>query len=792
MNASTGVGDACACARGRRLIVLLIFCAALGSARIVSAADPRFLPEQVIVSRSNATRQPMDAQLIDFDGDGDLDLVTAGYLEDKVTWYENDGGAPPRFIAHVVTIDPNLDWQMPEGFADGASSIFAADLDKDGRMDVLVAAARANMIAWFHNDGGSPPAFTPRVITTSAMGAAAVRAADLNGDGHIDVVSASPADNHLVWYKNDGQASPTFTAQFIDSASPGVAVVAIADLDGDGDLDVLAGSDGNSTLAWYESSGGLNPSFIRRVISSSLPAIRSIVTGDVDHDGDLDVVVAVSGANSVIWFENNGAKPPAFTAHLITASTPDARSVFLADLDGDNDLDVLVASYGDDRVTWYENDGAAHPSFTPHVLSDLAFGANIVVAGDLDGDHDVDIVAAAYRDDKLTWFENQGGHPPTFHERTLAASLFGPLTIYTGDLDGDGDIDIAVASHLDDKVSWLENDGGSPPHFESHTIFIGAGASESIHIADADGDGDLDIIGSSVDDNTVAWYENMGGHPLHFEPHILNTNARHAESVWTADLAGNGHIDILSASSIDDKVAWYENLPQFFPLFPERIITVDPDTPLTGLNGDTDGVLTVRAADMNHDGHIDVLTASFFDNKIAWFENSGTQPATFTLHVISTNGVEARSVFPADIDGDGKMDAVSAYFGGNNVMWHENIGGSPPQFVDHVIATDLPLANWVYVADLNNDGHPDIVTNSIGNSSVAWLESDGNRPPSFTEHILTTTAVGAWSVHADDLDGDGDLDIISASFDGEDKIVWFENRTIVRRPNNAQNWMLYK
>ncbi|MGQ0502421.1 MAG: FG-GAP-like repeat-containing protein, partial [Panacagrimonas sp.] len=95
--------------------------------------------------------------------------------------------------------------------ADGANSTFSADLDGDGDLDVLSASRYDDKIAWYENDGGATPAFTLRIISTTADGARSVHAADLDGDGDLDVLSASGYDDKIAWYENGGGATPGFT-----------------------------------------------------------------------------------------------------------------------------------------------------------------------------------------------------------------------------------------------------------------------------------------------------------------------------------------------------------------------------------------------------------------------------------------------------------------------------------------------------------------------------------------------------------------------------------------------------
>src|SRR5262249_20774640 len=102
------------------------------------------------------------------------------------------------------------------------------------------------------------------------------------------------------------------------------------------------------------------------------------------------------------------AAVPFFTPAPISTTADGATSVAVADVDGDGDLDVLSASNKDDKIAWYENDGAAVPRFTLHTISITANGAASVAAVDLDGDGDTDVLSASFLDDKVAWYENDG------------------------------------------------------------------------------------------------------------------------------------------------------------------------------------------------------------------------------------------------------------------------------------------------------------------------------------------------------------------------------------------------
>jgi hypothetical protein len=199
-------------------------------------------------------------------------------------------------------------------------------------------------------------------------------------------------------------------------------------------------------------------------------------------------------------------------------------------------------------------------TFTERVISTAADGAWSVYATDVDGDGDTDVLSASANDNKIAWYENIGGSPPGFTERVISTSANGAVSVYATDVDGDGDTDVLSASYYDDKIAWYESDGGSPPIFTERVISTLADGASSVYATDVDGDGDADVLSTSWPDNKIAWYENLGTWPPIFGEHVISTAANGASSVYATDVDGDGDTDVLSASQGDDKIAWYENV----------------------------------------------------------------------------------------------------------------------------------------------------------------------------------------------------------------------------------------
>jgi VCBS repeat protein len=330
-----------------------------------------------------------------------------------------------------------------------AQSVFAADLNGDGAVDVLSAVAKR--IIWHKNNGGGKFG-KPKVITDQAQYAKAARAADLDGDGDLDVLAIAWANgDYVAWFENLGGG--TFgPQQVITTEANWAQSIYTIDLDGDGDVDVLSASAGDDKIAWYENLGGgtFGP---QRVITTFADYATSVYAVDLDGDGDADVLSTAANDDTVAWFENLGGGTFG-PQQVITTLADGAFSVHAADLDGDGDADVLSSSLGD-RIAWYENLGGG--AFGPlRVISKNKVRTPSIYAEDLDGDGDADVLAALEYYNSIVWYENLGGG--TFgDQQVITIKTYAPLSVYAKDLDGDGDADVLSASYKDGKVAWYEN-----------------------------------------------------------------------------------------------------------------------------------------------------------------------------------------------------------------------------------------------------------------------------------------------------------------------------------------------
>ena len=605
--------------------------------------------EQIVVSTDADGAVAVHAA--DLDGDGDLDVLSASERDDKIAWYRNDGQG--EFSGQLVVSTD----------ADGARDVHAADLDGDGDLDVLSASEQDDKIAWYRNDGQGE--FSGQlVVSTDADGARDVHAADLDEDGDLDVLSASERDGKIAWYRNDGQGE--FSEQItVSREAEGVEAMQAADLDGDGDVDVLSASAGK--IAWYRNDGQGEFSG-QLVVSTDAGVPQAMQAADLDGDGDLDLL---SASGWIGWYRNDG--PSRFTAQLLVSTDADeARDVHAADLDGDGDVDVLSASERDDKIAWYRNEDGAGAFSEPNVVSTDADGAQAVHAADLDGDGDLDVLSASWNDDKIAWYRNDGAG--AFSEpNVVSTDADGAVAVHAADLDGDGDFDVLSASYFDDKIAWYRNDGKGV--FSEPIILSTADEAWDVHAGDLDGDGDLDVLsasrgGDSLTPGRIAWYRNEDGQGAFSEPIIVSrvlwgwifprgSEAEGVRAVQMADLDGDGNLDVLFASSGSrGKIAWYRN-EDGQGAFPDMIVVSDADE-----------AWDVRAADLDGDGDLDLLSA-LASTKIAWYRNDGQGEFSEPI-AISRNAEGIQAVHTADLDGDGDLDALSASYLDDKIAWYSN------------------------------------------------------------------------------------------------------------------------
>jgi hypothetical protein len=311
-------------------------------------------------------------------------------------------------------------------------------------------------------------------------------------------------------------------------------------------------------IAWNKNTDGAGTFGAEQTISTNVIVPYSVYAMDLDGDGDMDVLSASFNDNKIAWYENTDGAGTFGAQNVISIDANEATSVYSTDLDGDGDMDVLSSSFSDNKIAWYENDGTGNFG-SQIVISTAASGAYSVYATDMDGDGDMDVLSASWTDNRIAWYENTDGAGTFGAQNVISTVAMNASSVYASDMDGDGDMDVLSASKDDHKIAWYENTDGDGTFGAQQVISTAALSTRSVYATDLDGDGDMDVLSASYADNKIAWYENTDGDGTFGAQQVISTAALGAITVYATDIDGDGDMDVLSASSTDDKIAWYKN-----------------------------------------------------------------------------------------------------------------------------------------------------------------------------------------------------------------------------------------
>ena len=306
------------------------------------------------------------------------------------------------------------------------------------------------------------------------------------------------------------------------------------------------------------------------------------MVGDVDSDGDLDIVIVKNLRGDLLWFENDGSPNDGnlWNRHVITTDLPGAYDVALADYNNDGHLDVAASSWRlGNQFAWFENNGTTAASeWKKHLIEDDVLETRTMKVADFDLDGDPDLLGTVREGSEILWYENQrDGNTVNWQRHVIDDQSKSPAHGSPVDMDGDGDLDVVMAigfvyepnskdpsrfsTREDCQVVWYENNIPRQDGWKKHIVQEKFDDAFEAVAADLDDDGDIDIVATSWrNPGRIAWFENTGDPRRNWCQHVLKENWRSANQVIIADMNGDGKPDIVACAERGSvEVRWWKN-----------------------------------------------------------------------------------------------------------------------------------------------------------------------------------------------------------------------------------------
>jgi FG-GAP-like repeat len=678
-----------------------------------------------------AGRFPNSVALVDVNGDGRLDLVTANGFDDLSVPLGNVNDSD---AVSVLLGNGDGAFRPPTNFAAGRSpdTMALGDVNGDGRLDLITANGDPNAVSVLLGNGDG----TFRPPTNFATGGSpdTVALVDVNGDGRLDLVMANDSSDAVSVLLGNGDGTFRPQARFTAGRSP--QSVAVGDVNGDGRPDLVTANLYSDDVSVLLSNG--DGTFRPQARFAAGRSPDSVALGDVNGDGRPDLVTANFGSDNVSVLLGNGDgtfRPPTnFAAGRSPQAGRSPDTVALGDVNGDGRLDLVTANYYSDDVSVLLGNGDG--TFRPP--TNFAAGSNpdTVALGDVNGDGRLDLVTANFGSGPVSVLLGNGDG--TFRPQARFAADFSSNSVALGDVNGDGRPDLVTTNWLSSAVSVLLGNGDGT--FRPPTNFTVGVSPQSVALGDVNGDGRPDLVTANFGSDDVSVL--LGNGDGTFRPQARFAAGQGPSSVALGDVNGDGRPDLVTANLFSDNVSVLLNLGSTTFAEPAQITASTRIKPRVA-DLDSDGIADVIVSD----GAGDILwrrgraagTPGMYDYNPPVLVNPGTPARDFAI-VPSVLGP-----LIATVDAKGNTVSFFVYSGGRFIK----LGMS-------LLTGALPAQ--IEAADLDGNGSLDLVVRNAGSGTLSVFLGRGGG--SFDAAPDVSVGLGVSDIVLADADGNGTIDIL--------------------------------
>lgn len=620
--------------------------------------------------------------------------------------------------------------------------IVSGDFDEDGHLDVVTA--NNGEMADFLRGNGDGTFNTP--ITITEAGGDEIEAADMNNDGHLDIVRYS--DNNGMVKINLGNGDGTFDAGIsVASGAIGsfMSEIVLGHFDNNGFLDIAVNDPSDAQVHII---GNLNGSTF--LVAASLPTQESpsnIKAGDLNGDGYDDLVVAYETLPEVDFFTNvAGVSFTSVNFSVTTVPGNDLNDIEIFDLDNDDDLDVIVNNQA--FVEIFRNDGSnTFTNLADNYTGSYAYGC---IHGDWNNDGFSDLAIANNSSGGISIKLNNAGTLQT--TTSFFSANAETIELCAGDFNEDGFEDIVTANDNNGNITFLNGLGDG--RFGSQALLTGLQGG-GLAAGDFDEDGDIDIVGMNEAQSAFSISLNNGDgsfgatqfYPIGFS----------ADQVVVDDLTGEGHLDLIT-HSVNGFLIWTGNGDGTFQSFDQ----IPSSSPASG------GQRTVVLGDFDGDGMQDIAGtfASANELSVCYADAIGEYSSSTTI----TTGNYPRYLTAGDLNNDGIDDLAVTCNEANEV--HVLYGATNGTLSAPVVLQTGNSPEGATIFDANEDGWNDIaIVSPNSNDYLVYMSNSGDLSSVYSGNLPTGSNAGGLT-HAD-VNGDGHLDLIVGFYQSDNVGIMF-------------------